>query len=110
MTYGELFDRIDQVARAFVSQGVKSGETVTLVTLSCIPSVLCLYALNKIGAIVNFVNVLASQEELEHYILDADSQVVVTLDLFGEKYCMLQKGHLSTRLFFIRLQKICLLF
>lgn len=64
---------------------MKPGDVVTLVTLSCVPSVLCLYALNKIGAIVNYVNVLSSQEEIESYITDASSKVVVALDLFAEK-------------------------
>lgn len=85
ITFEKLFSLVEETARAFAAQGVKPGDIVTLVTLSCIPSVLCLYGLNRIGAIVNYVNVLASQEELESYIIDASSKIVVTLDLFAEK-------------------------
>lgn len=85
ITYGKLFFMIEETARSFVAQGVKPGDVVTLVTLSCVPSVLCLYGLNRIGAIVNYINVLASQEEIEGYIADALSEIVVTMDLFAEK-------------------------
>jgi len=85
ITYRELFSRIDVVANAFLKEGVKPGEIVTVVTLSCIPSVLCLYALNKIGAIINYVNVLSTKDELENYITEARSKVVLSLDIFADK-------------------------
>lgn len=85
MTYGELFDNIDLVARAFVAQGVKAGDVVTIIALSSIPSVLCFYALNKIGAIFNFVNVLASDVDLEGYFKEAGGRIIVSMDVFGEK-------------------------
>lgn len=85
MTYGELFENIDLVARAFAAQGVKAEDVVTIVALSSVPSVLCFYALNKIGAIFNFVNVLASDDDLKEYFEEAGGNVVVALDVFGEK-------------------------
>ena len=84
-TYGELFQQIDAVAKAFRAQGMEEGDVCTIVTLSCVPSVLCLYGLNKIGAVSNYVNVLSSQEDLETYFRQSASETVVTLDLFGEK-------------------------
>lgn len=85
VTFRTLFDRIDQTANAFAALGVRAGDAVTLVTLSCVNSVVCLYALNRLGAVSNYINVLSSQEELEHYYRDAESRFVVTLDLFGDK-------------------------
>lgn len=85
ITYGELFDQIDVTARAFLAQGVKPGDICTIVTLSCVTSVLCLYALNKIGAVSNFVKVLSTEEELAKYFEETESQVIITLDLFNEK-------------------------
>lgn len=85
MTYGELFENIDLVARAFAALGVKAGDVVTIVALSSVPSVLFIYALNKIGAVFNFVNVLASDEDLKEYFKEAGGNVVVALDVFGEK-------------------------
>lgn len=85
ITFSELFRRIDETAKAFVSIGVKPQDTVTIVSLSCVSSVLCLYALNRIGAVSNYINVLASEDELSSYISDAESKVVITMDLFAEK-------------------------
>lgn len=84
-SYRQLFHSIDETAKAFLSIGVKPGDTVTLVTLTCIPSVLCLYALNRIGAVSNFINVLASEQEMTAYMEEASSKVVVAMDVFCEK-------------------------
>lgn len=85
ITYSELFKQIDAVAKAFLAQEVKPGDVVTIVSLSCVTSVLCFYALNKIGAVSNYINVLSSQKELEKYFSDVKGGLVVTLDFFGEK-------------------------
>lgn len=85
ITYEELFKNIDAVAKAFKAHGVLAGDVCTIVSVSCVTEVLCFYALNRIGAIPNCVNVLASEDELAQYFKDADSKIVVTLDLFGNK-------------------------
>ncbi len=85
MTYGQLFDEIDKVANAFKQLGVRRGQVVTLVTLSCVNQVFCFYALNKIGAISNFVNVLANEEELKSFVKEGKSKIVISMDLFAEK-------------------------
>ena len=85
ITYNELFKQIDTISYSFLEYGVKPGDVVTLVTLSCIPSVLCLYSLNRIGAVSNYLNVLASPKELEENIKEAGSKIVISLDLFADK-------------------------
>lgn len=84
MSYGEFFAEIDKTAKAFVACGVKPGDVVTLITLSCVPSVICLYALNKIGGVPNYLNVLSTEEDFEHFFTEVKSDIVVTLDLFGK--------------------------
>ena len=85
ITYGELFENIEKVAISFQELGVCSGEVVTIVSLSCVTSILCFYALNKIGAVSNYINVLSTEEELKDYLNDAQSRYVVSLDLFAGK-------------------------
>ena len=46
---------------------------------------MCFYALNKIGAISNYLSVLSSEDEIKKFILEGNSQVVVSVDLFGKK-------------------------
>ena len=83
-SYGEFFAAIDEAAKAYAACGVKPGDIVTLVTLTCVPSVVSLYALNKIGGVPNYLNVLSTEAELEHFFTEVKSDVVVTLDLFGK--------------------------
>lgn len=84
-SYGEFFKMIDTAAKAFTALGVKPGDIVGLVTLTCPPAVVSMYALNKIGAVPDFLNVLATEDELEHFFREVKTDVVITLDLFGKK-------------------------
>ena len=82
ITYGELFEEIDKAAKAFSALGVKEGDIVTFAALSCPETVFSLYALNKIGAIPNMVNVLSSAEDFKRYINEVDSKVFVCWNVF----------------------------
>ncbi len=85
ISFGELFAQIDRAARAFLALGVRPGDVVPIVSVSTVASVVCFYALNRIGAVVDFLNVLAERDDLVKYLQEAEARVVVTLDLFGEK-------------------------
>lgn len=82
--YGELFSMIDESAKALQGIGVKPGEIVSIVTVSTVTSVVLFYALNKIGAVSNYLNVLSEGKEFETYFSEAKSKVVLTLDLFAD--------------------------
>jgi long-chain acyl-CoA synthetase len=85
VTFGEMFRRIDETAAAFAASGIKKGETIIFVTLSCVNSVLCFYALNKLGAAVSFISVLASVDEMAFHIRDTGSKLVVAMDIFADR-------------------------
>lgn len=85
ITFREFFELIEQVAKAFLSIGVHEGDIVPVVSVSTVASIICFYALNRIGAVVDFLNVLAEQKDLVEYFKEVDAKVVVTLDLFEEK-------------------------
>ncbi len=85
ITFAELFENIDRVAVAYQEIGVKPGDVVTIVSLSCVTSIMSFYALNKIGAVSDFISVMSTEEEIEKYITDAESRYLVSLDLFAER-------------------------
>lgn len=85
ITYGELFHNIDRTAAAFLAQGVKPKDVVTLMFLNCPETVYCFYALNKIGAVACVVNVLSNVGDLLHYLRECNSKYSVTLDVFYDK-------------------------
>lgn len=85
ITYRRLFAEIEQAARALLEFGVTAGKVVTVITTSCVNSIVLFYAINRIGAISNYINVLASAEEFEKYFSEAESEYIFSLDLFAYK-------------------------
>ncbi len=85
ITYRKLFSMIDETARAFSAIGVNEKDIVPIVTVSTVQSIICFYALNKIGAVADYINVLSEEDELKRLFEEADSNVIVTLDLFANK-------------------------
>ena len=85
ITYRKLFEMIDTVAKAFVTIGVEEKEVVPIVTISTVTSVVCFYALNRIGAVSDYLNVLSEEKDLQFFFEEVGAKVVVTLDLFGQK-------------------------
>lgn len=55
ITYQQLFDKIDHIANALLALGVREGE-ILCIDLPALPEeVYLFYAIDKIGAVVNFV-------------------------------------------------------
>ncbi len=80
-TYGEFFELIDKTKEALVASGVKDGDVVTVCSITT-PEILALfYALNRIGAVPNFVDLRYPANTIKNYINEAKSDYVFTLDL-----------------------------
>lgn len=97
LTFGELFNRIDDAARSFISIGVRAGDIVTFAVLACPETVISFYALNKIGAISNMINVLSTADEYVDYINEVGSKVLVCWEPFYKTATMkLNKTNVDT--------------
>ena len=86
ITYGEMFRQIDRMAGALEASGVQVGEVVTVCMVNAPETAFLLFALNKIGAVANMVYGADTPEELQKHLLDANSTLVFTLDMFQEKF------------------------
>ena len=82
MTYNEFFARIDNVAKSFLEIGVKEGDIVTLSLPNTPENLIALYALNKIGAIANLIDLRLKGEKLIHAINCTNSKLIIASDLF----------------------------
>ncbi len=81
ITYGEFFKIIEKTKESLLASGIKEGEIVTVCSITT-PEVLALfYALNRVGAIPNFVDVRYPSEAIKEYIVESNSTKVFTLDL-----------------------------
>lgn len=82
ITYKDFFEMIDKVANAFKKMGVKKGTIVTLALPNMPENIYCIYALNKIGAIFDLIDLRSKGDALLHYYNETKSEIVVICDMF----------------------------
>ena len=85
ITYGELFERIEERADFFISKGIKENDIVTISMLMSPEFVYDWYALGRINAISNLIDPRTSVDGIRHYLEEAESQFVLNTDLFTGK-------------------------
>lgn len=79
-SYRKLFKKIDEVAEALVSFGVKSGDIVVINSVTLPQTIFLLYALNKIGAIADLTDLRTDAKGMKHYFNEGNAKLVFTLD------------------------------
>ena len=77
-TYKELFEEIDKAAASFKKLGIKEGDYVTFCMPALPQTTFAFYALNKIGAVANFVDLRTNKENIRNHINNTDSKVLIT--------------------------------
>ncbi len=85
ITYRQLKEMTDRFASALTAFGVQKGDRVAILLPNLIPCVAAYYAILQIGGICVMNNPLYSDRELEHQFNDSGSQLLVTLDLLGNR-------------------------
>jgi long-chain acyl-CoA synthetase len=86
-SYKNFFDNVDSIASSLQNIGIKQGDIVTVCMLNSPETVYLIYALNKLGAIVNSICGMDSDKELIEHISGTDSSVLFVLDMFVERIC-----------------------
>ncbi len=86
ITYGRMFEKIDQMAGCLQAAGIGVGEIVSVCMLNSPDTIYLLFALNKIGAVANMLCGMDPSEEILKHLMDVHSTVVFTLDLFQDKF------------------------
>lgn len=81
ITYRDFFEEIDKLATAYQNNlDIKEREIITVCLPSFIENIVNFYALNKIGAISNQIHPIASEDEFEFYLNEAESRYLVTYE------------------------------
>ncbi len=83
--YTQFIKKIDAAAAALYDIGIRKNDVVTICMPNTPQAVICLYALNRIGAIASMIHPLSSQKNITFYLNYSDSKMILTLDLFYEK-------------------------
>ncbi len=84
-TYKQFMEQVERMSAAFMLRGIKEGDKVTICMPNVPQAVICLYALNRIGAIANMVHPLSSKKNITFYVDFSKSKMILTLDMFYAK-------------------------
>jgi len=85
ITYKQFLQLVDRCARSFLQMGIVEGDVVTICMPNTPETLICFYALNKIGAIANMIHPLSSEEEIKLYLKETNSVAFVMIDICYEK-------------------------
>ena len=84
ITYRKLFENIDRAAEAFKSLGVESGDIVAMALPNVPENIYCMYAINKLSAIADMIDIRSKGDVLKDYLNESASKVAVACDLFAD--------------------------
>ena len=81
ISYYEMFNKIEEVAKSFKALGIKKGDIV-LMTMPTTPEMVYIfYALNRIGAIVDSVDPRIKSDRYVEIIKETNAKYLVAIDL-----------------------------
>jgi long-chain acyl-CoA synthetase len=81
ITFRELLKNVDKVSCAYKGLGVDKGDIVTFMVVNAPEVVYSFYALNKLGAIPNMIDLRSNPKGIINYLNEVNSKFLVSLDL-----------------------------
>jgi len=84
-TYMKLYEGIERTARAFIQNGICKGDVVMLMLPTLPESLYCFYALNRIGAIANMVDVRTAPGQLVEITRKTRPRMILLMDFYLER-------------------------
>ena len=81
ITYKELIKKINKVAAAFKAIGAEKGERITICMPNTPEAIYAFYAVSEIGAVANMIHPLSSEKEIEDYLNQAESKIMLCIDV-----------------------------
>lgn len=87
LTHSDFLREVDGLASYMQKElGMKRGDVYTVFLPTTVQSFVAFYALNKIGAIANFVHPLSPPEALREIMTETKTKGIMILDLLSKKY------------------------
>lgn len=91
LTYAQLAEDAESVARSLSSLGVRPGDHVGVLMANCPDFVRMLYGTTMLGAVAVLINARYQGNDLAHVIADAGLKVLVTGDQEGQPFTLLER-------------------
>ena len=86
LSFADLLIEVDRMASAFRGCNVRKGTVLTLCLPNTLQTWICLYALNKIGAVAGFLDSKTTGEELADWMKKTGSESMLITDRNIPKY------------------------
>lgn len=80
LKYNEFLHMIDACARGLYDLGVNKGDVVTLCLPNTLEGIVSFFAINKIGAIVNFIHPVCGENEIKNSLNEMESKIIIAID------------------------------
>ena len=81
ITYKDMIKKINKVAAALKVIGAERGDNITVCMPNTPEEVYMFYAINEIGAVANMIHPLSSEKEIEDYLNQAHSKIMLCIDI-----------------------------
>ena len=81
-TYGSFYEAIERTARAFAANGIRKGDVVMLMLPTLPETLFCFYALNRIGAVANMVDVRYTTSQLKQVVGKTKPRMLVAMTFY----------------------------
>lgn len=81
ITYKEMIKKINKVAAALKQLGAEKGDRITVCMPNTPEAIYMFYAINEIGAVANMVHPLSSEKEIEEYVNESHSKIILCIDI-----------------------------
>ena len=85
LSYREANNRINRIANALLTMGVRAGDKVAFMLPNCSEIILIYYAIQKIGAVAVPLNFRLIPREIAFLIENSDSETLIFSSDFSEK-------------------------
>ncbi len=77
LTYRELGEKVDALARGLHSLGIGPGDKVAIILPNCLEFVYAFFAPSALGAVMVPLNPVYRQKEFQHILSDSEASVVI---------------------------------
>jgi acyl-CoA synthetase (AMP-forming)/AMP-acid ligase II len=88
LTYRDMEERANRLARALVEMGVEPGDRVGIFLTNCFQYIEMFYAITKIGAIFVSLNFRLREKETTYILNNAEAKILI----MGERYVNLMQS------------------
>lgn len=86
-TFAQFFDQILRAEAGLRRLGVKAGDFVTILSVNTPETIAVFYAIDRIGAVADWVDIKLAPAEVETYLTRSNTRVVLVLEaVFSKVY------------------------